>query len=202
MFFIVRHGNTFDEDTPPRRIGSRTDLPLTSKGLEQGAALGRYFAGQGVRFAKVLVSPLIRTRQTATAILDHQPQSPAMQDAVFLKEIDHGPDENQVEEAVLRRIGEDALLAWDRHALAPDGWVVEPEQRMEAWRDLFAQVDSEAATLLVTSNGAARFALLADEGLREQAATLDLLKLPTGGFGVIASEQGGKLMLREWGRRP
>jgi probable phosphoglycerate mutase len=48
--------------------------------------------------------------------------------------------------------------------------------------------------LLVTSNGAARFALLA-AGLEAQAG----MKLPTGGFGVIVPEPGG-LRLACWGR--
>jgi hypothetical protein len=50
--------------------------------------------------------------------------------------------------------------------------------------------------LLVTSNGAARFALLA-AGLEAQAG----MKLPTGGFGVIVPEPGG-LRLACWGSGP
>jgi probable phosphoglycerate mutase len=53
---------------PPRRIGARTDLPLTPAGEEQGAALGRHFAAQGWHFARALVSPLARTCATAAAI--------------------------------------------------------------------------------------------------------------------------------------
>ena len=30
---IVRHGNTFEAGEPPRRIGARTDLPLTATGV-------------------------------------------------------------------------------------------------------------------------------------------------------------------------
>lgn len=202
MFFIVRHGNTFDANTLPRRIGARTDLPLTAEGAEQGAALGRYFADQGIQFERVFVSPLMRTRQTAIAILAHQSDPPPVQDASFLKEINHGVDENQTEDLVKTRIGEDALQAWDRFAHAPEGWVVEPEQRKAAWRDLFAKDQKSSPTLLVTSNGAARFALLADEGLQRQAQTLRSLKLPTGGFGQITREASGELKLVVWGKHP
>lgn len=202
MFFIVRHGNTFEADTPPRRIGSRTDLPLTAKGVKQGELLGRYFADQGIRFARVFASPLMRTRQTAEAILKAQPTPRPIENAEFLKEIDHGADENQTEDAVLDRIGSAALLAWDQHARPPKGWIVEPDERIAAWRALFAQENAGAATLLVTSNGAARFALLADEGLRKQAEKLQSLKLPTGGFGIIERGADGSLVLKEWGVRP
>jgi probable phosphoglycerate mutase len=107
MFIIVRHGNTFEAGEPPRRIGARTDLPLTAASLAQGHALSAHFAGQGWRFARVLVSPLTRTRETECAILSHQ-----LPDAIvtpkpcdWLREIDHGPDEDRSEDAVLARIG-------------------------------------------------------------------------------------------------
>ncbi|EAQ29010.1 hypothetical protein NAP1_15463 [Erythrobacter sp. NAP1] len=202
MFFIVRHGNTFDAVTPPRRIGARTDLPLTEAGVEQGSALGRYFAQRGIQFARAFVSPLLRTRQTASAILEHQFDAPQIEEAPFLKEIDHGPDENQTEDEVLQRIGNEALSAWDLKAEVPNGWIVEPEKRIKAWRALFAQGHDTSPILLVTSNGAARFALLADGGLRKQAQMLESLKLPTGGFGIIGRDANGALSLREWGLRP
>jgi broad specificity phosphatase PhoE len=43
---IVRHGNTFEAGETPRRIGARTDLPLTADGQAQADALGRWFAAQ------------------------------------------------------------------------------------------------------------------------------------------------------------
>ncbi len=55
--------------------------------------------------------------------------------------------------------------------------------------------------LIVTSNGAARFALISDEALRSQASGLPSLKLRTGAYGVIAREQG-RLRLVAWDRRP
>jgi probable phosphoglycerate mutase len=113
MFVIVRHGNTFESGEPPRRIGARTDLPLTAKGRAQGAALGAHFAARGWAFARVLVSPLRRTRETAQAIADHLPGTPAAQPCDWLREIDHGPDENATEDAVLARIGAQALADWD-----------------------------------------------------------------------------------------
>ncbi|MGA3882329.1 histidine phosphatase family protein, partial [Bacillus pumilus] len=49
MFVIVRHGNTFAAGEPPRRIGARTDLPLTAQGQAQAEALGAHFAALGWR---------------------------------------------------------------------------------------------------------------------------------------------------------
>jgi probable phosphoglycerate mutase len=130
MFVIVRHGNTFETGDQPRRIGARTDLPLTGQGIEQARALGSHFADRGWQFSRVLVSPLERTRQTAGEILSRQADAPEQESAEFLREIDHGPDEDQPEEVVLARIGEDALKKWETGAVPPTGWRVDCEGRI------------------------------------------------------------------------
>lgn len=203
MFVVVRHGNTFAPGETPRRIGARTDLPLTAAGIEQARALGQRFADRGWEFAQALVSPLRRTRETAAAILAAQPTpAPTPQAATFLREIDHGPDEGATEAAVLARVGRSALDAWDSRAEPPPEWVVEGEERQIAWRRLFARDASIGPVLLVTSNGAARFALLAEPELREAAATLPSLKLATGSYGVIARDAAGVLEIRAWNETP
>lgn len=203
MFVIVRHGNTFTAEETPRRIGARTDLPLTDKGLNQAAALGHLFAERDWQFRRVLVSPLLRTRQTAEAILTQQVSPPNFEMAEFLREIDHGPDENRTEEEVLARIGPTALADWDARAVPPTGWMVEQEQRIAAWRSLFeGHPHDSSATLLVTSNGAARFALMALPSLQAAAHNLPSLKLPTGGYGVIRQGQKGEWEVPAWGECP
>lgn len=194
-FVIVRHGNTFAAGEPPRRIGSRTDLPLTGAGQAQADALGAHFAGLRWRFARVLTSPLLRTCDTAAAILRHLPDAPLPEPTDWLREIDHGPDEDQPEAAVLARIGAAGLAAWDDAGTPPPGWIVEPDMRLDAWCDLFAQ--NGGPVLLVTSNGAARFALLA-AGLAGATG----LKLATGSFGALRRVADGGLRLECWGTRP
>ena len=166
---IVRHGNTFAPGNPPRRIGARTDLPLVESGEVQAAALAACFAQ--TRFDRCLVSPLRRTRETAAII------APAVyaETAPWLCEIDHGPDEGATEEAVRARIGTDALARWEEHALPPPGWAVDAPTRIAAWRGFFAE--ASGTVLLVTSNGAGRFALL--------ALGLSPARLRTGAYGEI-----------------
>lgn len=195
MIVIARHGNTFEAGEPPRRIGARTDVSLTTAGVAQAEALGRHLAGEGHRFARVLVSPLLRTRQTAAAILEHLPPAPPAEPCEWLREIDHGPDEDMPEDAVLARIGRAALDAWDKSAEPPADWIVDAPMRLAAWRALF-EASPAGPTLVVTSNGAARFAALA------ASACLPSLKLPTGGYGVIQRTADGVLEVPTWGRRP
>jgi len=204
MFVIVRHGNTFEAGETPRRIGARTDLPLTQTGRDQACALGRYFAEHNVQFDSALIAPLLRTRETAQLILAEQADPPDPQICDWLREIDHGPDENRPEEVVLARIGQDALDRWDATGEAPPDWNIDHATRIAAWKQLFAQAapTPSSPTLIVTSNGAARFALLAEPALARSMHQLPSLKLPTGGYGVIEVGEAGGLSAPVWGQRP
>lgn len=201
LFVIVRHGNTFAAGEPPRRIGARTDLPLTREGAAQAVSLGKHFAALGWRFARVLVSPLTRTQETALLIRQHQADAPPPEICDWLREIDHGPDENLPEADVLARLGAPALAAWDEHATPPQGWAIDGDARKKAWQALFAETHS-GPVLIVTSNGAARFALMADPALAKAMPTLRSLKLPTGGYGAITRQHDETLGICVWGKRP
>jgi len=203
QLFIVRHGNTFEAGETPRRIGSRTELPLTVAGLAQAEALGAHFARQGVRFAKALSSGLRRTKATGEAILSRQPHPLVLETADFLAEVDHGPDENQAEDAVLARIGRASLELWDAEAVPPPGWDVRPEWRRARWlafADEATAAHRDDAILLVTSNGAGRFALAAF-GLKPGGKAQGV-KFRTGSYGLVEAGGGGKFRLVDWDRRP
>jgi probable phosphoglycerate mutase len=191
---IVRHGNTFGPEEPPRRIGARTDLPLVESGREQARALGRRFATEGMLFARILCSPLNRARDTAALIVGEHPAAHLIEPHEWLNEIDHGPDEGMLEIAVRDRIGGEALAAWEEQGIAPPGWIVDADTRLAAWQNLMA-ARHDGNVLLVTSNGAARFALLA-VGLSAPS-----LKLRTGAWGRIALGAGGPRLV-EWDMRP
>ena len=201
MFVIVRHGNTFEVGERPRRIGARTDLPLTATGASQARALGRHFAAEGHHFDHVLVSPLLRTRQTAEIILEEVTPAAIAEQCEWLREIDHGPDEDMPEDTVLARVGREALEGWDRNCLPPPGWTVDTEMRLAGWRALL-EGPRAGSTLIVTSNGAARFALLADPMLVAASARLGSMKLPTGAYGMIIRGHDGMLEVPIWGHRP
>lgn len=187
---IVRHGNTFEAGEAPRRVGARTDLPLTVAGLDQARALGRHFAGTA--FTSCYSGALLRTRHTAEALLATMPLALPITIADLLTEIDHGPDENRTEPEVEARIGAAALAAWEHDATPPPGWIVDAPSRIAAWRRLAAEAKGDI--LCVTSNGAARFALI--------AFGLAPAKLRTGAYGIIEAGGSAGFRLVEWDRRP
>lgn len=188
---IVRHGNTFDSGDIVCRVGRDTDLPLSASGRKQADALGEALASH--RFDRVIVSPLRRTRQTAEAILSQQavPPTPAFDDRLI--EIDYGPDEGRPESEVVGRLGQAAIDAWDRDAVVPEGWRVDPDGLRAAWTHLLA--DADGHVLMVTSNGVARFVL--DVAAHDGAQR----KLKTGAYGVLEGS-GADWRVTAWNVRP
>lgn len=200
--YVVRHGNTFDKGDTITRVGARTDLPLSASGTMQAEALAMHFetlAPHG--FHAAYCSPLLRTRQTAEAILSVQTTGAKLETLEFLREIDYGPDENRPEEEVVARIGEEALLAWDEHAVPPPGWEVEPGQLNTEWRNLLTDLSTEDAdtpVLIVTSNGIARFLLDAVTAFETEPGSI---KLKTGAYGTV-HVSGETVTLLNWNVRP
>ncbi|MEL6829617.1 MAG: phosphoglycerate mutase family protein [Pseudomonadota bacterium] len=138
-FVIVRHGNTFDSGDTLLRVGARTDLPLSKSGQAQAMALGDHFVDKFPDgFSQATSSPLLRTRQTAEAILSVYDSPPLLRTEAFLTEVDYGPDEGQAEEKVVARLGPDALALWESSAVPPADWLVDTAQLRKDWRTFFA----------------------------------------------------------------
>ncbi|MDH5368844.1 MAG: histidine phosphatase family protein [Gammaproteobacteria bacterium] len=195
--YLVRHGNTFKKDEVPRRVGSRTNIPLVESGFAQADALGIYFANNKINFSKAYSSPLLRAQQTTQQILQHQPDKIEIQSLDLLNEIDHGPDENKIESEVEARIGKEAIQQWDNNAIVPEGWIVNYEQRIIGWQSFIKEHEMCGNLLMVTSNGAARFLLKAFQ-LKD---TQQNLKLRTGAYGCLTLTNG-ELALKGWDIRP
>jgi len=198
--YIVRHGNTFDKGDVITRVGARTDLPLSYSGEVQAAQLGDFF--KHTKFEQAYSSSLLRTQQTAQAILGAQANNAAIQTLEFLKEIDYGPDENLPEGDVVARLGREAIAAWDRDCILPQGWIADPDAIIESWKKFFAGVSQShdrGPILIVTSNGIARFVLSAVSDPVE--TDLDK-KLKTGAFGRVSISETGQTQILDWNMRP
>ncbi|MCB1109540.1 MAG: histidine phosphatase family protein [Chlamydiia bacterium] len=157
---IARHGNTFEKGEPPRRVGGRTDIPLVSSGVYQVQCIGRYLQKMNISLDAVYSSPLLRTRKSADIILEALESNAPVIPLEMFKEIDYGPDENQTEEAVIGRIGVQAIEAWNEHAIVPEGWNVDPDEIISNWKVFAKDMHEKYPTgtvLVTTSNGILRF---------------------------------------------
>lgn len=202
---IARHGNTFSEGDILRRVGAGTDIPLVESGRRQAALLGQFLTKEKLIPDLVYSGHLQRAVQTAELALAAMPLPAALtaqQDDIF-NEIDYGPDEGKPETAVIARLGAEALQAWDRDAVVPAGWNVNPAELVQNWLDFGAEIAAKHAgktVLVVTSNGIARFApyLTGDfDGFKAQHN----IKLSTGAVSRLDYD-GAKWQTVFWNMRP
>lgn len=200
---IARHGNTFESGEPPRRVGARTDLPLTEKGRMQARGIGLWLKENSLLPDVVYSSRLKRTIETAQlAVIESGLKQPVFQLEIF-NEIDYGPDENKTEEDVIARLGAQALKDWDEQATVPDGWNTDPETIIRNWQgfaDSIRAHDDNETILAVTSNGTARFAPYITGDYDSFAARHDI-KLATGAVGVMKFADG-QWVVGGWNIKP
>ncbi|MBI4031084.1 MAG: histidine phosphatase family protein [Proteobacteria bacterium] len=158
---IARHGNTFNDGETPRRIGGRTDMPLTEKGREQARVIGTWLKQNGFDTDAAFCSRLSRTKETAQIAMREAGCSIAPQALAMFDEIDYGPDENKTEDEAIARIGATAIKQWDESGVVPPGWRADPIAIIENWISFgkkIVQGYPKKTIFAVTSNGIARFA--------------------------------------------
>lgn len=180
---IARHGNTFGPGDTPTRVGRRTDIPLVTSGIEQAQAIQHYFKIHKIQPDAVYSAELMRTQQTAAYAC---PGMPITLLAAF-NEIDYGPDENQTEDRVIARIGQEAIDKWNQAAIVPPGWQVSPDAIIKNWHQFGEMINTkhkDQTVFIVTSNGIARFAPYLT-GSFEQFCEQHDIKLKTGALASL-----------------
>lgn len=198
---IARHGNTFTSEQTPTRVGARTDIPLVESGYEQARKLGEHLKQHGYAPKIVYTSALKRTIQTAQIACKTAGISAEFIKDPMFNEVDYGPDENKTEAEVIERIGEKAIQQWDEKAIAPDGWLVDPEMIKKNWFNFFQKMQMiDGDVMVVTSNGIARFAphILNDF---DSFSKNNKIKLSTGAFAVFDYD-GKSWSINQWNVRP
>ena len=208
---IARHGNTFEPGEEPRRVGARSDLPLSQSGQNQVQALALHlssyleaFLPPTKRHLYLFSSPLKRTQESARA-LAQKLDLPLSLDTRLL-EIDYGVDENRPESEVQQRVGKEALARWDQEGIVPPGWHCDPLALARLWREIGREVckrEEQSCTIIVTSNGVARFATSLLESTSKQETQQEarerqrVIKLKTGRYMHLtftAQEESAKLI--------
>jgi 2,3-bisphosphoglycerate-dependent phosphoglycerate mutase len=200
---VARHGNTFEKNEPPRRVGARTDLQLTQTGRMQARGIGLWLKEQRLIPDVVYSSTLKRTIETAElAIRGAGLPQPVFRLEIF-NEIDYGPDEDKPETDVIARLGQDALAAWDHEGIVPEGWQADPNAIIRNWQGFGQRIrehDDNEVVLAVTSNGIARFAPHMTGDFKEFASR-HTPKLATGALGVFRYANG-HWQIDDWNVRP
>lgn len=113
VLVLLRHGHS--EWNLSDRFTGWTDIPLTEVGLAEAAVAGRRLARSGHRFDEVHVSVLMRTRQTAEAVLTAMgtPEVPVY--ATWrLNERHYGALQGMNKREIFSAWGEQAVRRWWR----------------------------------------------------------------------------------------
>ena len=79
---LLRHGES--EGNANGYYQGQADFPLTATGREQAAALAERWAGEGVRFQRIITSPLLRARETAE-IIARRLEAPLELDPIWME---------------------------------------------------------------------------------------------------------------------
>jgi broad specificity phosphatase PhoE len=142
-FILARHGPNFNPSDVTLRMGCRTDWPLSSTGRDRADELGRTLNARGFTPPDaILVSPLIRTQETATRALNaaNVANPPALDILPEFNEIDYGVDDGKPEDDLVARIGKPAIDAWERDSIMPDEWSPKPDVIAANLRAVFARL--------------------------------------------------------------
>lgn len=164
-FILARHGPNFNPGDITLRMGRRTDWPLSSSGRDRADDLGRTLAARGFTPPDgVLVSPLIRTQETATRALAAAGLSgPAFEILPEFNEIDYGVDDGKPEDDLVARIGKPAIEVWEQDSIMPDEWSPKPDDitaNLRTVLDRLARQDASRAKSIIwgfSSGGIIRF---------------------------------------------
>lgn len=199
---IARHGNTFKEGETPRRVGARTDLPLTVAGREQGRKIGAWLKAHELLPEVTYCSDLQRTRETAEEAIRACGYAQPIYPLSIFNEVDYGPDEDKEEADVIARIGQDAIAAWDQQGIVPPGWNFDPQKTIADWKSFANHIveDDQDIVLVVTSNGIARFAPYIT-GDFEGFSRSHSLKISTGAI-CLLEHSDGQWHVRHWNVKP
>ncbi|MCA3263865.1 MAG: histidine phosphatase family protein [Telmatospirillum sp.] len=159
---LVRHGNTFEDGTVPTRVGARSDLPLTQKGLQQAQTFAAAVRAAGLRLGPFFAGPLQRTRDFVANGFGVAPTLDTR-----LREIDYGDWEGLTDAEIAARVGTELLEDWNRRCVWPHG---------QNWAPDEATLAAGAASLVhELASGAPRFVpvLCSSQGVLRYFAKLD-----------------------------
>jgi len=187
--YFARHGDTFAPGQKVVWAGSKNDLPLAPRGIEQAQDLGRAFAAAHISPRKVITGPLERTREFARLALAELGSQVTPSIDRRLDELDYGAWSGLSNGEVMERFGKRELELWNAMSIWPKdaGWGgSEAEARGELHALVQELVEGEVGpVLLVSSNGRLRYVLTLIERELERRIKDQTFKIKTGNLAKL-----------------
>lgn len=206
---LVRHGNTFNEGDKVVRIGSKEDLPLTEKGIEQAERIGNALKEKGITPDIIYTSNLKRTRSTANKIADKLslPIDNKIKIDDRLKEIDYGKWAGLSDSEIIEKFGKTTLDEWNKKAIWPinANWKPKESILIYSLRGFCADMltmNKRKTVLAVTSGGILRYFLKLVPEKFNQFLKEDNLKIKTGHCAVMVLTSLTTMEVKSWNIPP
>jgi probable phosphoglycerate mutase len=190
--FFARHGDTFAPGQKVVWAGSKNDLPLAPRGIEQARALGEALRRCRVAPVRVLTGPLERTREFARLALAAMDSAVVPRIEPRLDEIDYGLWSGLTNGEVIERF-------WPRNAEWGGSEASVQGELHSLIRELVASGDSPV--LLVSSNGRLRYVLTLIERELERRVREQKFKIKTGHLACLHWD-GERFSLPFWDVAP
>jgi len=204
---LSRHGNTFGPQDKVVWAGSRNDLPLVARGVEQAERFAEVLKARQIKPAAIFSGPLERTFHYAEIITQKLALSFKPFVDLRLNEIDYGDWTGLTQKEVKERFGEEELTSWDEHSVWPSkgNWGGSEESvkaEVHAFvGDLIQGFKEDETVIVVSSNGRLRFFLRLIEGELEQRMKQGSFKVKTGNICKLKHEKS-QLNVVYWNQEP
>jgi len=199
---FVRHGNTFEDGTVPTRVGARSDLPLTQKGMAQAQTFAAAARAAGPCLGPFLAGPLQRTREFVEHGFDVVPTLDAR-----LREIDYGDWEGLTDAAIAARVGSEMLEDWNKRCVWPHGqnWAPDEATLAAGAASLVQELahgSPRCVPVLCSSQGVLRYFAKLDVAFFANAQRDGKLGVATGACCGARVAPSGELAVDFWNDKP
>lgn len=199
---LVRHGNTFEDGAPVLRVGARSDLALTAKGVTQAETFGRAVRDAGLAVGPFVAGPLARTRMFVRHAFGVAPREDDR-----LREIDYGAWEGRTDADITADVGAAMLDGWNKRCEWPagQGWSPDAATLERGAAALIEEMrggDAAIVPVLCSSQGILRYFAKRDARWFAEAVVQGKLGVGTGCCCGIEIDAGGVVRVAFWNAKP
>lgn len=181
--FLVRHGNTFENNQTPVWLGCNQDLPLTNFGKKQADLVSSYF--KATKINQVISAPLKRTKEAGKIISEKLGLDLTIDDR--LSEIDFGTWGGLSDKEVEEKYGRKELQNWVKLGKFPENcdWEPSPQVLKKQAREITSSLSGKK-TILVSSQVRIRYFLSLIPNELEKRLSAGTFKVSPGSISKIS----------------
>jgi len=186
--YLYRHGNTFNPEDKVIQVGKKTDLALTTQGIEQAHNFAKHLKQHNIDLSHIYSGSLKRQTKSLSTIASYYPNAITNINTPALDEIDYGLWEglsiNEIQQEWPSQANKwQTQATWQTGIFG--GSLADHLNNLNSFFDnLRANQQPNQAQLIISSNGIIRYFLKFTAKWQDLVTTksLEELKVKTGNF--------------------